>query len=926
MIITLHIIKATPVIEKRKKTGAMALWYEMSMEELTGANKDRRMGKWKLNSEQWALVQLKVEEEGKADLLGAETKNVIPDLKKLLDLITLDFVDDVKGGEDWAPELSFDTGDSTRQGAAKPGVRTVQQQDKKLSGAFAGADSLGALNDRKGCKLEKGKVQTALRRASLTFEEFVPDFDEKPIPRRKTCPSLRTLGRKVSAVDLRNATADVDGIHEGDKALVLRGDGTWTYGELKRRSVAPEEMEFVVGVDGETKVYPGEWYCDIKRIVETEEETEEEEDIVVSELPDEVPELTEEEVAKIAAREAAAERVRARPPLDMATYFESLIRSDKVGPLRAKLWSMNRQLAKQQQQYQELFFDELPEAEEGSAEKAELRRRADKMADAVSKMEVKERALRAELDTAHEESLRCHGQEGVTLDLSDSGIRENKGMIDGWCKVLKQWVQPKHLVMVLDLSKNSLGAKGLLMVSEAVKLYKPLLSLDLSANNLLRGSLKPGGVPWKHDHYVQDLSGLKALGKVLETKDSLLQLSIGGNHLATAQGGKIIGAMMSGNKSLTTLDLSNNRARKEVKTGGWVGENPLLPSKQWCPDGLKFMEAICASLQSEPNIHITSLDVSGNGAGKPGGGLLLQLLTAPTNVLFSANGVPVGLLDEQLGPLLSGTGLSLDLSCQGYGVSEAVLLEHYIGGNLALSELDLSQNNFGGFYLDKGGVSQEYIMTPGGPACIAIALLKNSSIKTVNLSSIELGGKADREGVVAVAAMLKCAQGNSMTRLDLSYNKLSAKDSTLVADGLRTNEVLQWLNLTGNEIRAKGAKRIFTALRAEGNTTLETLLLAENKVLRKDVARALAETLTENDTLQEIDLSNNNWEREFAGSGTWGGEPSGFVKILSAVINDLGVKYTSGLRKLNLSGNHISEKKRKALRVLCGAKHIELTQ
>jgi Leucine-rich repeat (LRR) protein len=252
-----------------------------------------------------------------------------------------------------------------------------------------------------------------------------------------------------------------------------------------------------------------------------------------------------------------------------------------------------------------------------------------------------------------------------------------------------------------------------------------------------------------------------------------------------------------------------------------------------------------------------------------------------------------------------------------------VLLEHYIARNLSVSALDLSKNDFGGFYLDKGKHKQRYVVTPGGASALARAIEKNNTLRTVNLSSIDMGGKADREGVTAVASMMKRTLGNNLTRLDLSCNSLSPKDGLLVADGLRVNTVLRWLNLASNDLRGKGAKRIAAALLE--NSTLETLILASNKVLRKDVARAFAEALSTNETLREIDLSNSNWEKDFQGSDRWGGDPAGFVKILSAAVGEFGVSFTSAIRRLHLGNNRISRKRREELRALCVAKQIELS-
>jgi Leucine-rich repeat (LRR) protein len=305
--------------------------------------------------------------------------------------------------------------------------------------------------------------------------------------------------------------------------------------------------------------------------------------------------------------------------------------------------------------------------------------------------------------------------------------------------------------------------------------------------------------------------------------------------------------------------------------------------------------------------------------GKPGGELMLKALCSPNNILLTLNKtVPVGMLGEHLNPAIF--GLSLDLSGKDYHAGEAVVLGYYIAGNLALSSLDLTGNHFGGFYRDKGNFKQQYVLTPDGTTAISKALQQNITLKSVNLSKTELGGKTNKDGLIAVMTMLKRAEGE-LTHLDLSDNSISAKDSQLVADGLRANNTLRWLNLDNNDIRSKGAKKIAASLKQ--NKVLQTLLLANNKVLRKDVARAFADALSLNETVKELDFSHNNWERDFAGSDIWAGEPAGFVKIMSAAISDFGIVQSSNLTKLNLSGNRISRKKSKEMAALCDSKGVD---
>jgi hypothetical protein len=235
MIVTLHILSASAIKKRGMPTGGVALFYEMSLEELTGSNHEMRMGKWKLNQEEWEMIRTT---DGQGKLLSAGiVTNMVPDLTKLLDVIKLDLVKTKDGAEDdWVAELTFDDGHKIAQ-TFKPGKKG-SLDPKSLSDGFKGSDSLDALKGRDGKK--KTKVQNL-------FPGGGSDPEGRSVgPSRGVKGGMtvgpggnnfhREVGRKASAVDLKAASADVDVMEEGDTALVLRDDGNWMYAELKRKS------------------------------------------------------------------------------------------------------------------------------------------------------------------------------------------------------------------------------------------------------------------------------------------------------------------------------------------------------------------------------------------------------------------------------------------------------------------------------------------------------------------------------------------------------------------------------------------------------------------------------------------------------------------------------------------------------------------
>jgi hypothetical protein len=177
----------------------------------------------------------------------------------------------------------------------------------------------------------------------------------------------RKVGADVSDADLKAASADVEGVKEGDLALVLRSDGKWTYGKLKKRT--PTDMEFIVADTGATKLFPKEWYCDLKQLVEPEPQDDEEaaESLVALNSHDRWKHVEE-----------AMHEMHDRPPPDLSLYFTSVLRDDKVADCQTALKETHKALNKCRVQYQTTFFEHLPDAEEEN--KPSLQKKADELA------------------------------------------------------------------------------------------------------------------------------------------------------------------------------------------------------------------------------------------------------------------------------------------------------------------------------------------------------------------------------------------------------------------------------------------------------------------------------------------------------------------------------------------------------------------
>lgn len=106
----------------------------------------------------------------------------------------------------------------------------------------------------------------------------------------------------------------------------------------------------------------------------------------------------------------------------------------------------------------------------------------------------------------------------------------------------------------------------------------------------------------------------------------------------------------------------------------------------------------------------------------------------------------------------------------------------------------------------------------------------------------------DAEKTKILAATL--SKDPDLEKLNLASNAIGDEGAHVLADALVENTKLRELNLSDCRIGTQGVKAIFTALKQ--NNSLQTLTLRR---LSKEALQALSEMLTENRSLQKLDLS-----------------------------------------------------------------------
>jgi Ran GTPase-activating protein (RanGAP) involved in mRNA processing and transport len=98
-------------------------------------------------------------------------------------------------------------------------------------------------------------------------------------------------------------------------------------------------------------------------------------------------------------------------------------------------------------------------------------------------------------------------------------------------------------------------------------------------------------------------------------------------------------------------------------------------------------------------------------------------------------------------------------------------------------------------------------------------------------------------------------ENKTLTYLNLCSNDIGPKGAKVIADSLKENKTLNSLCLEFNKIGSNGAKAISDSLKE--NTTLTSLDLGCNDI-GPEGAKAITESLRENKALTSLELRNNN--------------------------------------------------------------------
>ncbi|XP_052795635.1 leucine-rich repeat-containing protein 74B-like isoform X2 [Mya arenaria] len=167
-------------------------------------------------------------------------------------------------------------------------------------------------------------------------------------------------------------------------------------------------------------------------------------------------------------------------------------------------------------------------------------------------------------------------------------------------------------------------------------------------------------------------------------------------------------------------------------------------------------------------------------------------------------------------------------------------------------------------------------MTPNEIKALAVALVVNSSVETLDLGDNDIGQK----GAEYIADMLR--ENNFIKHINLEDNNLGAAGVKHMVDLVKQLDSITSLNIAGNGLRECDSEVIRPLI--EDTLNLKHLSVAHNQ-LRMVGGEVIGEALVWNDTMETLDLSWNNLRRD------------------GAVLVAEGLAENTCLKKLNLAWN-----------------------
>ena len=444
---------------------------------------------------------------------------------------------------------------------------------------------------------------------------------------------------------------------------------------------------------------------------------------------------------------------------------------------------------------------------------------------------------------------------GLKLYLSFNGIHE-----DGAASIAKVLQSDSSVITLLDLYRNPIGGRGLQFIAKALITNTSLVKLDLSDCSLViseeNGPVVTEMLNKNKTLKTLDLSNNKSImlsqtslsyiaeGLIINT--ALVELDLSRCSLVISEvNGPVVTEMLIKNKTLKTLDLSNNEGIMISQTSlSYIAEGLIINTAL-----VKLDLSHCSLVISEENGPVVTEMLIKNKTLKTlnlsnyiGEGMI-----SDTGLSYIAEGLKRNSALEKLE--------MNNVTAQG-GKSLATAIA--TNTSIALVKLDINDieitEDSGPAFVDmlQQNITLEHIsfnssrrLSDVGVSFIAEGLKKNNKVKSLSLSCSNITSN----GAKFLAKMLKV--NSSLTVLNINWNPIRDKGVAYLAEALKMNKTLTDLCVGCCEITDAGVSSLTDSLRI--NSSLWFLYLLDNIALTKKGVKPLLDVASRKSVIVDVD-------------------------------------------------------------------------
>ena len=301
---------------------------------------------------------------------------------------------------------------------------------------------------------------------------------------------------------------------------------------------------------------------------------------------------------------------------------------------------------------------------------------------------------------------------------------------------LSECLKEDDTLLELNMSKNQIIRSREKKIIEAIKVNKTLLKLDASFTKI------------QDEDYISDC---------LKINKSLKELNMSENMI-TSNGAKEIATAIRVNTTLEKLDLSCNRISN---------------------DGVSFISDCFKNNNSLQELNISKNKITSEGAQ------------------YIAEAIQVNT-----------TLAKINVSCNAISDDGAAAISYSLRFNNSLQELNMSRNE----------------ITSEGVKKITKVIQVNTTLKCLDLSI----NKIVDDGADFISGGLK--SNISLQELNISHNCITNKGIKKITEGIQINSTLQNINISTNLISIEGLVYFMEAVK--NNCTLQVVNITHNNVTR----------------------------------------------------------------------------------------------